>query len=593
MEKRVLLAVTLSFMVLVAYQALVPKPKVPPRPAQSGQMQAGQAQAGQAGAAQGGDAAAAGASGAGQTSGAGASSPVEAAAASVPAALVADSAEREIVVDTTHVRATFSTRGAVLKSWVLKHYLERDGKPIDIIPALPASIAAKPFAISAQSDDALTARLQQALYKPSADSLQLGAAPGSLTFEFKDANGLAVTKTFNFQPDGKPYVLRFNVNSSLDGTPFKPTIHGGAGIGDLERAIKPTSMFAFTSYQLPQAIVQSGRNVQRIPFAKVPTQPVHEGVFDYAGIDDHYFLGALLPPDGVNTLVQYAQVHVNTPNGPRDLVDYRVRVGGEPRTLEFFYGPKDFDILATTDRELVRSIYFGMFSFLAVPLLRALKWLNAFVGNYGWSIIILTVLINLVMFPLRHKSVVSMRKMQDIQPQVKAIQDRYAKLKVTDPARQKMNTELMSLYREKGVNPASGCFPMLLTMPVLLAFYALLSVAIELRGAPFALWIHDLSTNDPYYVTPLLMGASQFLQTKMTPMTGDPAQQRMMMFMPLMMMVFFLWMPSGLVLYWLVSNVWTIGQQMVTNRLIGSSAKPTAGTTAAAKRVKRTEDVER
>jgi YidC/Oxa1 family membrane protein insertase len=584
MEKRVLLAVTLSFIVLVAYQALVPKPRVAPRPAPSGQMQAGQT-----GAAQGGSAAA-GTSAAGQPSGADA--PVEA-APSTPAvaALVADGTERDIVVETTHVRATFSTRGGVLKSWVLKHYLEADGKPIDIIPAQPAGIASKPFAISAPSDDALTSRLQQALYKPSADTLQLGDAPGSIKFEFQDANGLAVTKTFNFQPDGKPYLLRFTVNSSLGGTPFKPTIHGGTGIGDLERAVKPTSMFAFTSYQLPQAIVQRGSDVQRIPFASVSTQGVHEGVFDYAGIDDHYFLGALLPPDGVNTRVQYAPVHINTPNGPRELVDYRVRVGGDPRALDFFYGPKDFDILATVDRELVRAIHFGMFSFLAVPLLRALKWLNAFVGNFGWSIVLLTVLINLAMFPLRHKSVVSMRKMQDLQPQVKAIQDRYAKLKVTDPARQKMNTELMNLYREKGVNPASGCFPMLLTMPVLLAFYALLSVAIELRGAPFAMWIKDLSTNDPYYVTPILMGASQFWQTKMTPMTGDPAQQRMMMFMPLMFMVFFLWMPSGLVLYWLVSNVWTIGQQYVTNRLIGAPAKPTVGTTAAAKRVKRAEDV--
>jgi YidC/Oxa1 family membrane protein insertase len=584
MEKRVLLAVTLSFIVLVAYQALVPKPKVPPRTAQSA------AQTGQAGA-QGGDAAVAGTSGAAAGQAPGANAPVEGSSAPAgPAALVADATARDIVVETTHVRATFSTRGAVLKSWVLKHYLERDGKPIDIIPAQPTSVASKPFAISVQSDAALTARLQQALYKPSADSLRLGDAPGAITFEFKDAEGLAVTKTFNFQPDGKPYVLRFTVNSSLGGTPFKPTIHGGTGIGDLERAVKATSMFAFTSYQLPQAIVQRGRDVQRIPFAKVAASPVHEGVFDYAGIDDHYFLGALLPPDGVNTRVDYASVHINTPNGPRELVDYRVRVGGEPRALDFFYGPKDFDILASVDRELVRAIHFGMFSFLAVPLLRALKWLNAFIGNYGWSIVILTVLINLVMFPLRHKSVVSMRKMQELQPTVKAIQDRYAKLKVTDPARQKMNTELMNLYREKGVNPASGCFPMLLTMPVLLAFYALLSVAIELRGAPFALWIHDLSTNDPYYVTPLLMGASQFWQTKMQPMAGDPAQQRMMMFMPLMFMVFFLWMPSGLVLYWLVSNVWTIGQQYATNRLIGSS-KPTVGTTAAAKRVKRAEDV--
>ena len=152
------------------------------------------------------------------------------------------------------MRATFSTRGAVVKKWVLKHYLEANGQPIDIIPAQPADVAAKPFAISAPSDDALTARLQQALYKPSADRLQLGGAPGSITFEFKDANGLAVSKTFTFQPDGKPYVLRVAINASLSGTPFKPTIHGGTGIGDLERSAKPTSMFAFTSYQLPQAI---------------------------------------------------------------------------------------------------------------------------------------------------------------------------------------------------------------------------------------------------------------------------------------------------------------------------------------------------
>jgi YidC/Oxa1 family membrane protein insertase len=586
MEKRVLLAVTLSFMVLVAYQALVPKPpqRVVPRTAPSS------AQSGSAGA---NAAKAAGTSGAGQAAGANATPALEsaAAAASAPAALVADSGERDVVVETTHVRATFSTRGAVVKNWVLKHYLEANGQPIDIIPAQPADVASKPFAISAPSDDALTARLQQALYKPSTDKLQLGSAPGSITFEFKDANGLAVSKTFTFQPDGKPYVLRVAINASLGGTPFKPTIHGGAGIGDLERSAKPTSMFAFTSYQLPQAIVQLGRDVQRVPFASVSTQPVHEGQFDYAGVDDHYFLGALLPPDGVNTRVQYEPVTISTPHGPRELVDYRVRVGGDPRPLDFFYGPKDFDILASVDRELVRAIHFGWFAFLAVPLLRSLKWVNAFVGNYGWSIVILTVLINLAMFPLRHKSVVSMRKMQDLQPQVKAIQDRYAKLKVTDPARQKMNTELMNLYREKGVNPASGCFPMLLTMPVLLAFYALLSVAIELRGAPFAMWIKDLSTFDPYYVTPVLMGASQFLQTKMTPMTGDPAQQRMMMFMPLMFMVFFLWMPSGLVLYWLVSNVWTIGQQIVTNRLIGASSKKVVGTTAATKRVKRAEDV--
>jgi YidC/Oxa1 family membrane protein insertase len=225
-----------------------------------------------------------------------------------------------------------------------------------------------------------------------------------------------------------------------------------------------------------------------------------------------------------------------------------------------------------------------MFSWLVVPLLRALKWVNASLGNYGWSIIALTVLINLVMFPLRHKSVVSMRKMQDLQPEVKAIQDRYAKLKVTDPAKQKMNVELMNLYRERGVNPASGCVPMLLTLPVLFAFYAMLSVAIELRGAPFVGWIHDLSAHDPYYITPVLMGITMFVQQRMTPSTADPVQQKMMMFMPLVFTSMFVWAPSGLVLYWTTSNLWAIGQQAVTSRMMASP--PKAGRGEAERRLK-------
>ena len=254
---------------------------------------------------------------------------------------------------------------------------------------------------------------------------------------------------------------------------------------------------------------------------------------------------------------------------PPPYVAWTARFPSAPEGTPFFFGPKDFDVLAAVDRDLVRAIHFGVFSPLVVPLLRALKWINGYVGNYGWSIIVLTILINLAMFPLRHKSVVSMRKMQEIQPEIKAIQERYAKLKMTDPARQKMNTEMMQLYKQRGVNPASGCVPMLLTLPVLFAFYSMLSVAIELRGAPFIGWIKDLSTYDPLFITPVLMGATQFIQTKMTPSTADPMQQRIMLLMPLMFMFMFIWAPSGLVLYWTVSNLWAIGQQAVTNRIIG------------------------
>ena len=185
------------------------------------------------------------------------------------------------------------------------------------------------------------------------------------------------------------------------------------------------------------------------------------------------------------------------------------------------------------------------------------------------------------MFPLRHKSMVSMRKMQAIQPQIKAIQERYKKYKATDPERQKMNTEMMNLYRERGVNPASGCVPMLLTLPVLFAFYSLLSQAIEMRGAPFIFWIQDLSRHDPYYVTPILMGISQVWQQRLTPAGGDIMQQRMMMAMPIVFTFMFLWAPSGLVIYWFASNLLAIGQQYLTNRLAGPPPVPQKATATA------------
>jgi YidC/Oxa1 family membrane protein insertase len=210
-----------------------------------------------------------------------------------------------------------------------------------------------------------------------------------------------------------------------------------------------------------------------------------------------------------------------------------------------------------------------MFAWLVVPLLNSLKWLYGYTGNYGWSIILLTIIINLVMFPLRHKSSMAMRKMQAIQPQMKAIQDRYSHLKMTDPGRQKMQEEVTALYRDKGVNPASGCLPLLLTLPVLWAFYSLLSQSIELRGAPFAAWIHDLSTADPYFVLPALMGVTMFWQQKLTPTSADPAQQRVMMIMPVMFTAMMAFSASGVVLYWFVSQVWAIGQQYLTNWLSG------------------------
>ena len=316
----------------------------------------------------------------------------------------------------------------------------------------------------------------------------------------------------------------------MNGQPQPVTVHWGPALGtgivQHSRGYNPA----------PQAIFFKERKVTRVAPAKLLQQAVQEGTFGFAGVDDHYFLSALVD---VNQpiRVDYHPLDVQVEGVPdgAHFASWSARFPSPPHGLSYFVGPKDFDVLVGVNRDLVRAIDFGMFSWLVVPLLRALKWVNSYVGNYGWSLIILTVLINLAMFPLRHKSVVSMRKMQQIQPEVKAIQDRYAKLKMSDPAKSKMNVEVMNLYRERGVNPASGCVPMLLTMPVLFAFYSMLAVAIELRGAPFMLWIHDLVAPDPYYVLPVLMGVTMFLQQRMTPATGDPAQQRMMMVMPVVL----------------------------------------------------------
>jgi YidC/Oxa1 family membrane protein insertase len=264
---------------------------------------------------------------------------------------------------------------------------------------------------------------------------------------------------------------------------------------------------------------------------------------------------------------------INNP-ASRQLLAHAIHFQQAPERVRFFLGPKQFDVLKAVDGELVRAINFGIFAWLVLPLLSTLKWLNLFIGNWGWSIIALTLLINLVILPLRHKSVVSMRKMQTIQPQIKAIQDRYADLKMTDPAKQKMNTEVMNLYRENGVNPASGCVPMLLTMPVLFALYSLLSQAIELRGADWVFWIHDLSQHDPYYVTPIIVGITMWWQQRLTPTTVDPAQQKMMMMMPVIFTATFMTLPSGVAIYYLVGNLFAVGQQYFTNWMIGPPPVP-------------------
>ncbi len=558
MEKRVLIAVLLSFLVLYVYQVLVPPPPEQ-KPAQASKTAT-----------------------APNASAPAASNPTASvkgspAAAAPPAAIEAAASEnaaqaRDIVVDNDAVHAVFTARGAVLKSWALKKFHDENGRPLEMIAGHAPTDAPLPFTI-ASDDPGVSATLASAVYSVSNESA--GPGPWRAQFDYTDKAGVHAQKIFAIDP-AKPYVVIVTAAVTKNGQPQATTLRWGPALGSgiviKSRTYNPP----------PQPIFFKDGKVTRITPAKIAQQPGIDGTFGFGGVDDHYFITAVVKPAETPRL-DYAPLDVPS-NGaifdgnPIDAYHYvawSIRYATPPGPQKFFVGPKDFDILKGVDADLVRSIDFGMFAVIVVPLLEALKAINHYVGNFGWSLVLLTLGINLAMFPLRQKSVTSMRKMQEIQPEMKAIQDRYKNMKMSDPARGKMNTELMELYKSRGVNPASGCVPMLLTLPVLFAFYAMLSVAIELRGAPFVGWIHDLSARDPYFVWPVLMGITMFVQQRMTPTTADPVQQKTMLIMPFMMTFMFLWAASGLVIYWTVSNAWGIAQQAITNKVIGAPAQRT------------------
>jgi YidC/Oxa1 family membrane protein insertase len=550
MQRQFLLAIVLSFLVIYGWQALFPPPP-PPKPIPAPQ----KVTASPSG------------TNAPDVQPTPATEPKVEADLATP--LVAAAAEQDVTIENSAVLAVFSTRGATLKSWRLKNYRDGTGAPLELVPQKITG-ADRPFTLLVE-DESTTARLKDALFKPDQAAVKVESSPATLVFAYQDASGLVVRKEFGFSPS-QPYTIKFTATVSQGGKPLAPTVSWGPALGT--GVVSGGMSYA----PAPQPIFYRDREVTRVAIGSIDAHRQEQGTFGFVGVDDHYFLSAIVPPAQA-IQVRYDPVLLAAEGNAGEalqFISWSVSAPSAAQNAEYFFGPKDLDVLQAVKPDLVRSIDFGMFDWLVVPLLRALKWVNGYIGNYGWSIIALTVLINLAMFPLRHKSVVSMRKMQELQPQMKAIQDRYAKMKMTDPGRHKMQEEVMALYRQNGTNPAAGCVPMLLTLPVLIAFYAMLSVAIELRGAPFMGWIKDLSMHDPLFVTPVLMGLTQLVQTKMTPMSADPVQQKMMLFMPLMFTGMLLWMPSGLVLYWTASNIWTIGQQMITNRLIGPAPQHTA-----------------
>jgi YidC/Oxa1 family membrane protein insertase len=291
---------------------------------------------------------------------------------------------------------------------------------------------------------------------------------------------------------------------------------------------------------------------------------------DRVGVEDQYFLAMFLLP--TNGVVKIQKQDYPGKDG-KPVLTSSLAVPMTDQQTQLYVGPKQPAALTSVDPGLmgVLDYDYGWFGFIAKPLTAALLWIHSYIGNFGWAIIVLTALINLVLFPLRLKQQVSMQKMQKVQPQMRTLQDKYKKLKANDPKRVEVQSQMMNLYKEHGINPMSGCLPLLLQMPFLIAFWKMLSVSIELRHAPWMFWVTDLSRPDPYYIMPILMAASMFITQKMTPTTADPVQARMMMIMPIMFSVLFISAQSGLMLYWLTSNVVGIGQQFLINKYWSST----------------------
>ena len=477
--------------------------------------------------------------------------------------------EKMFQVETDLYRLIVSNKGAVVKSWVLKNYKDSNGKPLDLLARKEEGSNA-PLTVQVDRETEANALLVSALFQslgPQQLEVHVGDRPASLTFEFSSEK-IRALKRLVFTPAS--YKIEVESNVWIGGRASEHFLLWPSGFGDA--AVDERTA-------LHQALYRSNQKITRLKGDKIETEQQISGAFDFVGLEDQYFAALFLPDSSepFKRILLSRQEHLRE-NGKKELLPRAgVLVSQEDRgRLDLFVGPKDTGILPKVSPALSGVIDYGWFGVVARPLFMGLKVIYGYVRNYGLAIILLTILINLALFPLRYKSMVSAQKMQKIQPHMKAIQEKYKKLKPTDPKRQQMNTEVMALYKEQGVNPLGGCIPLLLQMPFFLAFYNLLSVSIELRQAPFMLWIKDLSIYDHTFILPVLMTISMVVSQRMTPSpSADPVQAKMMLAMPLVFGFMLAFTSSGLVLYWLTSNLVGVGQQFFMNRF-GPTALPSA-----------------
>jgi YidC/Oxa1 family membrane protein insertase len=534
MEKRLFLAAGLSLGILLLWEGVIAKRVLPPpRPAVP--------------------TASAPAAGATPSTAAGAPEAVPPAPSSAPGPVepVAAAAEQTVVLENGLVRATFSNRGGVLVSYLLLQHRDEQKNPLELVKQLPAP-APRPFALEFPGHPELTDKAAKALFAVE--------RPDVRTVRFRFADGaLAITKEVKL---GTSYLLDFS--TSVPGAVYAVAVGTGlrnAGAEESSRYSPPAAALATSGGGFERAIADK--------LAKPKAFPIDPKGF--AGLEDNYFLAVFLPAQPATADVRAVVLPDVEGKKPAAAPTVEVTASGTLAGKAYF-GPKDVEILESTHLGLEKTVDFGWYGILARPLLWLLKRTYTWVGNYGVAILLVTLAIRILLFPLMHKSYASMKKMQKLAPKMNAIRDKYKKAK-TDPAqRQKMNEEIMKLYQAEGYNPMSGCFPILLQLPILVAFYNVLSRSIELRHAPFVLWIRDLSAVDHTYVLLILMIISMYVQQAMTPSTADPTQKKIFMAMPLLWGFFLKDMPSGLVLYWLFSNLLTVLQQVIINKIPGGDA---------------------
>jgi len=491
--------------------------------------------------------------------------PADPAKAAVPAAaagnIVAERQDDQITLENDLYRIQFSNRGGVVRSWVLKKFFDHQKKQVELVNAAGGLKLGYPFTILTKGT-AVAPEPNQILYVATRSANGL-----AITFEYSDGKVYA-KKTFEFEKNRYLMKVRSELREQGRNVPHLVAWRGGFGDFSVINTLATQHTLYFDNNE-------NKLNVNEASEAKDGPVSV-SGQYLFAGLEDTYFTAVALPPAGTTFEVQTWSDNVpfTTEGVSKDEPHIGVALGGEGiNAASLYVGPKDVHTLRAIDPKLEQVVDWGWFGLLARPLFATLNWFNDnYIHNYGWSIVVVTILINFLLLPLKVTNVKSMKKMSALQPQVKEIQDKYTNLPMRDPRRQEQQAEMMALYKKHGVNPLGGCVPLMLQMPFLFAFYKVLTVAIEMRGAQW-LWVTDLSQPEQMSlrILPLATIATQFVMQKLTPQQPgqDPQQQRIMMLMPLMFIFLFWSVASGLVLYWLTGNVVGIAQQLLLNKMMG------------------------